>query len=215
MRRYMDLGIFLCGMSATFVTDIYRKFAVDVVEFVFVFAIVFLQVFFINLFEVVQIVGAFGVYTFVEDKVLAVFFGNKCMAAVGVPQLHGRKAALLWREQGTVYLAEYLPFGAVVFVEIRHGRITAWAGAVLRDVAVRAAVYRLDLLPIAFFDIGDELFVSPVLAKVGDKGQLVCFEFLVFRGMGVIKSPLPEWDVSADEHDEPAVLLVKVLNELK
>ena len=33
--------------------------------------------------------------------------------------------------------------------------------------------------------------------------------------MRIVKSPLPERDVSAYEHDEPAVLLVKVLNELK
>ena len=31
-----------------------------------------------------------------------------------------------------------------------------WTGAVLRDIAFRAAVYGPDFLSVAFFDIGDE-----------------------------------------------------------
>ena len=71
-----------------------------------------------------------------------------------------------------------------------------------------------DLFAIAFFDIGDELLISPALAEVGDERELVNLELLVFRGMGIIESPLFEWDISADEVDQPAVLLVKVLNKL-
>ncbi len=104
--------------------------------------------------------------------------------------------------------------GAVVSVEVRHGGITAQAGAVLWDVAFRAAVYGADLFAIAFFDVGNELPVSPALAEVSDERQLVSLEFLVFWGMRIIESPLFEWNVSADKHDQPAVLLIKVLNKL-
>lgn len=183
-------------------------------ELVLVPAVVFLPVFPVNLFEVVQVIGAFGVDTFVEDEVLPVFFGHQGMAAVRAAQLHGGEAAVLWGESGIAHFAEHLAFGAIVLVEVRHRRIAAWAGAVLRDVAFRAAVHRPDLLPITLFDIGDELLIGPALAEVSDKRQLVRLEFLVFGGIGIIKGPLPEWDVSADEHDEPAVLLVKVLNKL-
>lgn len=65
---------------------------------------------------------------------------------------------------------------------------------------------------IAFLEVRDQLFISPVLAEVCDQRKFVNLEFLVFRGMGIIKSPLFEWDVSADEVDQPAVLLIKVLN---
>ena len=70
-----------------------------------------------------------------------------------------------------------------------------------------------DLFAIAFFDVGNEFFVSLVLSEVRDEGELVNLELLVFGGMGIIKSPVFEGDISADEVDQPAVLLVKVLNK--
>ena len=99
--------------------------------------------------------------------------------------------------------------------EVWHGCVTARAGAVLRDIAFRAAPDGADLLAIAFFVVRDKFFISPVLPEVSDQRKLVDLELLVFGGMGIIKSPLLERDVSADEHDQPAVLLVKVLNKLK
>ncbi|MDE6064434.1 MAG: hypothetical protein K2G20_07625, partial [Lachnospiraceae bacterium] len=126
-------------------------------ELVFVFAVAFLQVLLIDLFEVVQVTGAFGVHAFVEDEVLPVLFGDQRMAAVGTAQLHGREAAVLWGESGVAHFAEYLPFGAVVPVKVWHWSITAWTGAVLRDIAFGASVHRPELLPVAFFGIGDKL----------------------------------------------------------
>ena len=183
-------------------------------ELVFVFAIVFCKVLLINLFEVAEIIGAFGIDTFMYDEVLALFLWNKGAAAVGAAELHGREAVFSRGEPGVTDLAQHLPFGAVVSVEVRHGSITAWAGTVLWDVAFRAAVYGADLFAIAFFDVGNELPVSPALAEVSDERQLVSLEFLVFWGMRIIESPLFEWNVSADKHDQPAVLLIKVLNKL-
>ncbi len=79
-------------------------------EFVFVFAVVLLQILFVNLFEVVQVVGTFRVHTLVKDKVFAILFRDQRMVAVGTAQLHGRKAALFWGEPGVAYFAEHLPF---------------------------------------------------------------------------------------------------------
>ena len=152
-------------------------------EFVFVFAVAFIQVLFINLFEVMQVIGAFGVHAVVEHEVLPVLLGGQGMVAVWAAQFQGREAAVLWRKPGAANFAEYLPFGAIVFVEIWHRRITAWTGAVLRDIAIRTAVHGPDFLPIAFFNIRDELLISPVLTEVSNKGQFVCLELLVFGGM--------------------------------
>ena len=161
-----------------------------------------------------EVIGAPGVDTFVEDEVLSVLLGDEGVAAVGAAQFHGGEAASSRGEPGVTDLAQHLPFGAVVFVEVGHGCVTAGTGAVLWNVALRAAVYGTDLFAIAFFDVGDEFPVSPSLPEVGDEGELVNPELLVFRGMGIIKGPLFERDVSADEADQPAVLLVKVLNKL-
>ena len=46
-------------------------------KLVFIFAIVFLQVFFIDVFEVMEIVGTFLVDAFVEDEVFPVLFVDK------------------------------------------------------------------------------------------------------------------------------------------
>lgn len=131
---------------------------------------------------------------------------------MGAAQLHGRESAVPRGEPGIAYLAEDLAFGAVVPVEVWHGRVTARAGAVLRDIALRAAVYGPDFLSVAFFEIGDKLLVSPALAEVGNKRERIDLELLVFRGMGIIKSPLFKRDISANEVNQPEVLLVKVLN---
>jgi len=71
------------------------------------------------------------------------------------------------------------------------------------------------LLTITLFVVRDKFFISPVLAEVGDQWKFINFELLVFRKMGIIKSLLFERDVSAYEVDQPAVLLIKVLNNRK
>ena len=52
--------------------EIHSEFTVDVVEFVFVFAILLIQVFLIDLFEVMEIVRTFHVNAFVDDKMLTI-----------------------------------------------------------------------------------------------------------------------------------------------
>lgn len=42
-------------------------------------------------------------------------------------------------------------------------------------------------------------FVSPVLTEVSNPGKFINLEFLTLRGMGIIKSPLLERNVSADK----------------
>ena len=51
-------------------------------ELIFIFAIVLVQMLFINLFKVVQIIRAFGIYTFMDDEVLAVFLVNETVIAM-------------------------------------------------------------------------------------------------------------------------------------
>ncbi len=178
-----------------------REFAVDVMELIFVPAVIFFEVILIHLFKVVEIAGAFGIDTLVDDKVFPDFFWNEGIPTVWASQFYRRETAFHRRESGIVYLAEDLAFGAVVPVEVWHGRVTAWAGAGLRDIAFRAAVHRSGFLSVAFFEIGDKLLVSPALAEISDKRERIDLELLVFWGMGIIKGPLFEGDVSADKAD--------------
>ncbi len=170
-------------------------------ELIFILAIVLFEVIRLHLFEVVEVVRTFRIDTFVEDEVLPLFLWDESIAAVRAAQLHGREAAVPRGESGIAYLAENLSFGTVVPVEVWHGRVTARTGAVLRNIAFRTAVYRPDLLSVAFFGIGDKLLVSPFLAEVGNKRERIDLELLVFWGMGIIRSPLFEGYVSADKAD--------------
>ena len=55
-------------------------------EFIFIFAVVFIEVFLVHLLEIMQIIRAFVVNAFVYDKVLTVFLGNKSIATVRTPE---------------------------------------------------------------------------------------------------------------------------------
>ena len=61
---------------------IHRELTVDIVEFIFVFAVILSEVFFIHFFEVVEIIRAFGIDALMDDKVFAFFLGNQGIAAV-------------------------------------------------------------------------------------------------------------------------------------
>lgn len=58
-------------------------------EFVFILAIVLIQIFFINVTKIVKIVRALGVYTFMNDEVLAVLFWNECVPQWGQQHTSG------------------------------------------------------------------------------------------------------------------------------
>lgn len=66
--------------------EIYLEFPVDVVELVFIFAVVLLKVFPGYFFEVVEIVGASGVDAFMDDEMLPVFLAGERVVTVGAAQ---------------------------------------------------------------------------------------------------------------------------------
>jgi len=62
------------------------------------------------------------------------------------------------------------------------------------------------------FKVRDEETPVPFMMDDLDFWKLVHSKFLIVWRMRIIKSPLLEGDISADEVDQPAVLLVKILN---
>lgn len=91
--------------------------------------------------------------------------------------------------------------------------MTAGTGAVNGDIAFFMAGNRPDLLMIFIIEVRNEELPVPISLMKLDFRKVIGFKFLVFRGMGIIKSPLFERDIFADKVNKPAVLLVEKLNE--
>ena len=144
---------------------------------------------------------------------LPFFFGNECLATVRAPQgeLPG-EAVFIWRKICIAYLAFQLSGFAVIPVKVRLRGATGGAGAVFRDVAFLTSGDRFYLEIVSVFKVRDQETPVPFLLDDLDFGKFVYFELLIFWRMGIIESPLFEWYISADKTDQPAVLLIKILN---
>ena len=57
-------------------------------EFVFIFAIVFIQILFIDFTKIVKVVRAIRIDTFMDDEVLAVLFWNEGIPTVWAAELN-------------------------------------------------------------------------------------------------------------------------------
>ena len=68
-------------------------------------------------------------------------------------------------------------------------------GILVEDIILK----KRGFLAITFFVVGNEVFVVPVLAEIGNQGEFINLELLVLRRMRIIKSPLLERDISADK----------------
>ena len=62
--------------------EVYRKFTVDVMEFISDFSMFLIKMIFLYFFEIIEIVRAFRVYTFMDDEMLSAFDGNKTVTAM-------------------------------------------------------------------------------------------------------------------------------------
>lgn len=168
-------------------------------ELVFILSISLAEMFRIHFFKVVEIVRAFWVHTFMQDKKLPVLFRNESIPAVRAAQLQGREAVILPGELRVTDFAGELAFGTVVLVKIRLGSLATGTGTVFGDVTFGLPSDGTDLLTVTFFKVRDQFLISPVLSEICDQREFINLVLLVFRGMGVIKRPLLEWDVSADK----------------
>ena len=113
-------------------------------------------------------------------------------------------------------LAQNLAFlPAVVPHEIVHRGVTGRAGTMFWNITIAMPKNRLNVFVITLFVVGKEIFPVPVLLIGDDFRKLINLEFLILWGMGIIKSPLLERDISTNKVNKPADLFMLVLNELK
>ena len=169
-------------------------------ELVFILSVVLLQILFVNLLQIVEIVRAVRIYTFMEDEVFPFLLSHKRIAAVRAAKgkLLG-ETVFSGREVSTTDLTAKLPCFAVVAVEIGFRCATGRTTAVIGDVAGFPPGDRPDLLAVTMLKVRDQELPVPLMLMELDPGEFIDFKFLVFRGMGIIKCPLLERDVSADK----------------
>jgi hypothetical protein len=62
--------------------EVYSELTVDVMQLIFVFAVVLIQICLVNLLEVVEIVRAVGVHALMDDEMLPVFLTCQSVGTV-------------------------------------------------------------------------------------------------------------------------------------
>ena len=147
-----------------------------------------------------------------DGKLLTLFLSYK---GAGTIRASERKRlcepVFFWRKGSRADLAQDLAFGAVVFIQVWFRGIAARACAIIRDIAFLTAGNRLYLFSVAPLQVRDVIPVIPLFV-IEDFREPVDFEFLVFRGMGIIVRPLFERNISANKQNQPTVHVRKVLN---
>ena len=99
-----------------------------------------------------------------------------------------------------VYSAKKLAFlPTVIPHEILERGISEVTAAVFGNITFTMTEYGPDSFIIVLFVAGNEVRPFPVLFEGYDFRKLINFELLVFRRMGIIKSPLFKRNVSADK----------------
>ena len=95
----------------------------------FIFPVRFFEVFLIYIFQVMEIVGAFGVHTFVKDELFAVLLSRKGMPAVRAEQTKRSSHKIPGGEGLPADLALVLSVAAVIIVdEVMRGTAKSLTG---------------------------------------------------------------------------------------
>ena len=95
-----------------------------------------------KLLQVGEIIGAAGIYTFVDSKMLSIFFGLKNMTAIRASQNKRRRSVHPGSKALAADLALELAFAAVVVIDVGVRGVTARAGGIFGDGPAIAAIDR-------------------------------------------------------------------------
>lgn len=168
-------------------------------KLIFILTILLFEVLLINLFEVVEIVRTFRINTLMDNKVFAILYVRKSIAAVRTTQsiLFG-KAIFRRKEVGIADFAFDLPVPAVVTVEIRLRSI---AGRIQRDIAILTLGDRLDFLMVLEFEVRDQELPVTVIVVAIHFWKFVGFKLLILWRVRVVISPLLKGDIFSDEEN--------------
>ena len=161
-----------------------------------------------------QIEGALRVDAFVDAEELPALFWDKGVPAIRTHEPNGRGNHLSRDERLATDLALVLSVPDIVIVEIVVRSATEGTDNILRDGFSVTPLDRSD-----GFAILPEIILEEELPVLFDEWkndwQAVSGKLLVFRGVGIIESPLLERNISADEVQEPANRYILFLNYSK
>ena len=148
--------------------------------------------------KIMKIVRAFRIHTFVNTEEFTVFLGNQGITTVraGKPERCGNNVT--GGESLTAYFTLVLSIATIIVVDEMVRSSTEGTDGILRDsfsVSALNRFYCFSVLPFIVFE--KEL---PVLfdKRFHDR-KLIDFKSLVFRRVGIIKSPLLKMDISANK----------------
>ena len=138
------------------------------------------------------------------------------MRAEGAAQLISfLETVFLGRKEKAADLTEELPFGTVVTVDVVGGCIAAGTSGICRYHTAFSAAHRSQDLPV----VSSLVFTSqmfPILVWNGnDLREFIRLELLIFRGVRIIESPLPERYIPAEQAEKHTILLIKLLAKRK
>ena len=169
-------------------------------KFVFILSVVLLQILLINFLQVAEIIRTLVIHAFMEDEVFPFFFSHQSFPAMRAAKSERFRKAVFFRgEVGAADLTAKLSGFAIIAVEIRFRCAAGRTAAVIGDIAGFPPGNRTNLLAITVFKVRNQELPVPLMLMELDPGEFIDFKLLVFRGMGIIKCPLLEWDVSADK----------------
>ena len=150
---------------------------------------------------------------------------NYLKKALRLPDYYGKNLDALYDCLGEIGeetviadLAKELTFIAVVFVEVDHRGTATRTTDVLRDVAGGTTLNGFKFFVVAPAIVLEEIFPLPVLwsgTDVAKDRRFIYPILLVYGRMGIIERPLLKRDISADKREQPAVLLIKLIAQLK
>ena len=110
-------------------------------ELVFIFAVVLIEIVFINHLQVVKIVRAFGIDTLMEDEMFPLFFCSEGVSAVRADKADGRRGLFAGNESLATDFALVLSIATVIIVDIMVRGTTERTDDIFRN---RPAITSLD-----------------------------------------------------------------------
>jgi len=97
-------------------------------------------------------------------------------------------------------LAQHLAFFlSIIPHEIVNRSITYGAGTVFRNITFHTSEYRSDGFVVSLLVVRNKISPVPILLIGNDFWKFINLEFLILGRMGIVESPLFEWDVSTDK----------------
>ena len=172
------------------------------------------RMFFVDLLQIVAVVGAFRINAFVDAEAGTAFDRNKDVTAVRALVFDRFGVDTAIDECGATHLALILAFTAVVVVKVLMGSTADRAALVLRDRSPVTTADRSELPAVSVFIVGDEKF--PVLPeKRKDVRKPVDPELLVLRRLGIIMDPLIDGDEFTNKLQQKCDLFGLMLNDVK